>query len=92
MTLERITADPRQMGGVPCIRGLRVTVCTVLGQLAGGATVEQLFEDYPYLEREDVSAALVYAAPIVNGRQFDVAPQSRSRGALLVPGSLRPCG
>jgi uncharacterized protein (DUF433 family) len=73
MALERITVDPQQMGGVPCIRGLRVTVSTVLGQLAAGATVEQLLEDYPYLEREDIVAALEYAAAIVNERELPVA-------------------
>jgi uncharacterized protein (DUF433 family) len=73
MALDRITVDPQQMGGVPCIRGLRVTVSTVLGQLAAGATVEQLLEDYPYLEREDIVAALKYAAAIVNERELPVA-------------------
>jgi uncharacterized protein (DUF433 family) len=73
MALDRITVDPQQMGGVPCIRGLRVTVSTVLGQLAAGATVDELVEDYPYLEREDVLAALEYAAAIVNERELPVA-------------------
>lgn len=58
MTFERITIDPQRMGGVQCIRDLRVTVSMVLGQLAGGATVEQLLADYPYLERADVLATL----------------------------------
>ena len=58
MAIERVTVDPAQMGGVPCIRGLRVTVSMLLGQLAAGRTVEQVLEDYPYLEREDVTAAL----------------------------------
>lgn len=69
MSLERITVDPGQLGGVPCIRGLRLTASTVLNQLAAGATVEQLLEDYPYLEPEDLSAALAYAAAKINGRE-----------------------
>jgi uncharacterized protein (DUF433 family) len=73
MAFERITVDPAQMGGVPCLRGLRVTVSMVLGQLAGGRTLEQLLEDYPYLEREDVTAALEYAAAIVNEREVPMA-------------------
>jgi uncharacterized protein (DUF433 family) len=73
MTFDRITVDPQRMGGVPCIRDLRVTVSMVLGQLAAGRTVEQLLEDYPYLEREDVLAALHFAAAMVNERETPVA-------------------
>jgi uncharacterized protein (DUF433 family) len=73
MALSRVTVDPAQMGGVPCIRGLRVTVSMVLGQLAAGRTVEELLADYPYLEREDVTAALEYAAAIVNEREASMA-------------------
>ncbi len=56
MAFERITTDPERMGGVPCIRDLRVTVGMVLGQLSRGRTTEQVLEDYPYLEREDILA------------------------------------
>ena len=73
MAIERVTVDPAQRGGVPCIRGLRVTVSMLLGQLAAGRTVEQVLEDYPYLEREDVTAALEYAAAIVNEREIPLA-------------------
>lgn len=73
MAFARITVDPAQMGGVPCIRGLRITVSLVLGQLAAGRTSEQLIEDYPYLERADVTAALEYAAAIVNEREMPMA-------------------
>ena len=73
MAIERVTVDPAQMGGVSCIRGLRVTVSMLLGQLAAGRTVEQVLEDYPYLEREDVTAALEYAAAIVNEREIPLA-------------------
>ena len=73
MALTRITVDPERMGGVPCIRDLRVTVSLVLGQLAGGRSIEQLLDDYPYLEREDVLAALEYASVVVNEREVPIA-------------------
>lgn len=73
MAFERITVDPERMGGVPTIRDLRVTVSMVLGQLAGGRTIEQVLEDYPYLERADVLAALEYAAAAVNEREVPVS-------------------
>ncbi len=60
--LDRITLDPQVMGGKPCLRGMRVTVGTVVGLIASGATPEEILADYPYLEREDISAALSYAA------------------------------
>jgi uncharacterized protein (DUF433 family) len=59
---SRITHDPAVMGGKPCIRGLRVTVGTVVGLLASGHSVEGVLALYPYLAREDVLAALSYAA------------------------------
>lgn len=60
--LSRITHDPAVMGGRPCIRGLRVTVGTVVGLLGAGHSLEKILELYPYLERDDVLAALSYAA------------------------------
>src|SRR6516225_711176 len=60
--IERITHNPAVMGGKPCIRGLRVTVGTVLGLLAGGKSRERILEAYPYLEPEDIDAAIAYAA------------------------------
>lgn len=62
MQIERITHDPAVMGGKPCIRGLRVTVGTVLGLLAGGHSRERILRAYPYLVPEDLDAALAYAA------------------------------
>jgi uncharacterized protein (DUF433 family) len=69
MAFERITVDPERMDGVPCVRDLRVTVSMVLGQLAAGRTVEQLLDDYPYLQPEDVRAVLEYAAAVVDQRE-----------------------
>jgi uncharacterized protein (DUF433 family) len=60
--MSRITRDPAVMGGRPCIRGLRVTVGTVVGLLASGHSIEKVLEEYPYLEKDDVRAALSYAA------------------------------
>jgi uncharacterized protein (DUF433 family) len=60
--LSRITFDPEVMGGKPCIRGMRVTVGTVIGLLASGHSSEQILEAYPYLELADVYQALSYAA------------------------------
>lgn len=62
MVTDRITADPAVMLGVPTIRGTRVTVATVLGQLAAGSSIDDLLADYPSLSRDDVHAALAYAA------------------------------
>ena len=60
--LDRITRDPRVLGGKPCIRGLRVSVGTVVGLLASGHSHEDILREYPYLERDDIQAALAYAA------------------------------
>ena len=60
--LSRITHDPAVMGGRPCIRGIRVTVGTILGLLASGRTMDEILQAYPYLERDDIRAALAYAA------------------------------
>ena len=60
--LERITFDEAVMGGKPCIRGMRVTVGMIVGQIAAGRDVGDVLGDFPYLEREDVSQALRYAA------------------------------
>ena len=60
--LARVTRNPDVMGGKPCLRGMRVTVGTVVGLLAAGHSEDKVLEAYPYLEREDIRAALAYAA------------------------------
>lgn len=60
--LERITLNPEVMGGKPCIKGLRLTVGTIIGLLASGLTSEDILKMYPYLQREDIMEALSYAA------------------------------
>jgi uncharacterized protein (DUF433 family) len=77
-TLDRITTNPEVMGGKPCVRGLRVTVGTVVGLVAAGKTTADILELYPYLEEEDVRQALTYAAwraeeielPLTRGKGF----------------------
>ena len=66
--LTRITLDPAVMGGKPCIRGLRVTVGTVVGLLAVGRSRDEILKAYPYLEAEDIDQALAYAAWRVDER------------------------
>lgn len=60
--MERITMEPGKCGGRPCIRGLRVRVTDVLGMLAEGTTTQEILKDFPYLEADDIKAALAYAA------------------------------
>jgi uncharacterized protein (DUF433 family) len=60
--LDRITQQPEVMGGKACVRGMRVTVGMVVGQIGAGHSVDEVLVDYPYLEREDILQALCYAA------------------------------
>ena len=64
MKLDRITFDPNIMGGRACIRGMRMTVSNILGQLAHGVSEDELLAEYPYLEREDIRQSLAYAAAL----------------------------
>lgn len=76
MEFERITIDPAKMSGVPCIRGLRIPVATILGQLAAGRTEAEILEDFPDLEPEDIPAALEYAAAAVQERELPLTRQA----------------
>jgi len=67
---DRITLDPAVMAGVPCIRGMRVPVATVVGMVAEGMSADEILDDFPYLEREDIAEALRYAAEAVRERQL----------------------
>jgi uncharacterized protein (DUF433 family) len=60
--LSRVTLDPQQCGGRPCLRGTRMRVQDVLDMLAGGATAEEILADFPYLEADDIRASIAYAA------------------------------
>jgi uncharacterized protein (DUF433 family) len=70
----RITLDPLVMGGKPCIRGLRVTVGTVVGLVAAGRTVSEILAAYPYLQAEDISEALAYAAWRLEETEMSLVP------------------
>jgi uncharacterized protein (DUF433 family) len=70
MHFERITIEPDKMGGVPCIRGLRIPVATVVGMVAEGMSVDEILADYPDLEAEDIREALQYAAEAVRERDL----------------------
>jgi uncharacterized protein (DUF433 family) len=67
--LDRITQDAGVMGGKACIRGMRVTVGMIVGQIGAGHTIEEILADYPYLEREDILQALRYAAWLAEDRE-----------------------
>jgi uncharacterized protein (DUF433 family) len=70
MTFQRITIDPDQMAGLPCIRGLRIPVSVVGGMVASGINEDKILDLYPDLEREDIHEALRYAAAAVRERQL----------------------
>ena len=71
--LDRITQHPGVMGGKPCIRGMRVTVGTIVSQIGSGQSIEQVLAHYPYLEREDILQAIRYAAWRPEGREVNLA-------------------
>lgn len=73
LQLDRITQQPDVMGGKACIRGMRVTVGMVVGQIGAGHSVEEVLADYPYLEREDIMQALRYAAWRAEEREVQLA-------------------
>ncbi|MCJ2013025.1 DUF433 domain-containing protein [Methylobacterium sp. J-076] len=69
----RISVDPAVMAGKPCIRGLRVTVGMILGELGGGTTIDELLAGYPYLERDDVLEALRFGASLAGFKDIPLA-------------------
>lgn len=72
MKFERITVDPEQMGGVPCIRNLRIPVATIVGMVAEGISEAEILRAYPDLELEDIREALRFAAEAVKERELPV--------------------
>lgn len=73
MKFTRITVSPHQMGGVPCIRGLRIPVATVVGMIADGMTTDDILHGFPDLEKDDIREALQYAAEALRERQLPLA-------------------
>ncbi|OGH61453.1 MAG: hypothetical protein A3G34_05585 [Candidatus Lindowbacteria bacterium RIFCSPLOWO2_12_FULL_62_27] len=70
MKFDRITVNPKQMGGAPCIRGIRIPVASVVGMVADGMKEEEILKAYPDLELEDIREALQYAAEAVREREI----------------------
>jgi uncharacterized protein (DUF433 family) len=77
--LQRITANPAIFGGKPIIRGMRISVELVLSLLAQGVAIEEILEDYPYLEREDIQACLAYARAAIAGDRLEAVQVSGGR-------------
>lgn len=73
MLFKRVTTSPRQMGGVPCLRGLRIPVATVVALVAEGQTPPEILALYPDLEAEDIREALLFAAEAVRERALPLA-------------------
>jgi uncharacterized protein (DUF433 family) len=76
MQTTRITVNPQQMAGVPCIRGLRIPVATVVGMVAEGMSHEEILRSYPDLEEEDIRQALAFAAEAVREREIPLVSVS----------------
>jgi uncharacterized protein (DUF433 family) len=76
MDFTRITVEPDKMGGLPCIRGLRIPVATVVGMVADGMSEEEILKSYPDLETEDIRQALHYAAEAVRERELPLVSSS----------------
>jgi uncharacterized protein (DUF433 family) len=73
MNFTRITVDPAQMGGIPCIRGLRIPVAAIVGMVAEGMAEAEILSAYPDLVREDIRESLRYAAEAVRERELPIA-------------------
>jgi uncharacterized protein (DUF433 family) len=76
VAFERISIDHRIMAGVPCIRGTRIPVATVVGMVAEGMSVDEIVADFPQLTPEDIADALRYAAAVVDERTLPLAPSA----------------
>jgi uncharacterized protein (DUF433 family) len=72
MKFTRITVNPKQMGGAPCIRGLRIPVATLVGMVADGMSEKEILKAFPDLEKEDIREALQYAAEAVRERELPI--------------------
>ena len=70
MAFRRITVNPAQMGGIPCLRGLRIPVATVVGMIAEGMGTEEILQAFPDLQPEDIQESLRYAAEAVREREL----------------------
>ena len=75
MTFKRITVNPNQMGGVPCVRGLRIPVATVVGMVADGMSHDEILKDFPDLTPDDIAESLRYAAEAVREREIPMVTE-----------------
>ena len=87
MRLRRITINPHQMGGVPCIRGLRIPVSTIVAMMADSMSQEEVLRAFPDLERDDIREALLYAAETAQHREVTPGPQQMR---FLIDNALSP--
>jgi uncharacterized protein (DUF433 family) len=84
-TFDRITINQNQMGGVPCIRGLRIPVATVVGMVADGMADAEILAAYPDLEAEDIRVSLRFAAEAVQERELPLLSHARNSSSTLAP-------
>ena len=84
--LERIALNPMIMGGKPCIRGMRITVGTIVGIVASGASFEEILQLYPYVESEDIRAAVADACLAIRGARNALAEFTNALAVLLLRG------
>ena len=80
---DLILSDPEIMGGTPCIRGTRITVYAIAGRVNGGDPISEILDDYPYVTREQVAAALDYAARVPFEEHPDGRPWRKSRAPVI---------
>ena len=80
----RITRAPGVMGGKPCIRGMRVTVGMIAGQIGSGTTIEEMLEDFPYLEREDILEAVRYAGALASNAANRIEPEDSAFEGFVI--------
>jgi len=85
---DRITQNPEVMGGKASVRGLRVTVGMIVGQIGAGHSIEEVLADYPYLEREDILQALRYAAWRADARDTEIMDFARTNGYVVLTHDL----
>ncbi|MEO6034891.1 MAG: DUF433 domain-containing protein [Verrucomicrobiota bacterium] len=90
MTFKRITCDPKEMNGQPCIRGMRLTVPRVLRLLANYPNWDEMLKDYPDLDEKDIKEALVYAATCLNGELLDLEQDSPKLAMELLIAAKSP--
>ena len=80
----RITRTPGVMGGKPCIRGMRVTVGMIAGQIGSGATIDEMLEDFPYLERDDILEAIRYAGALASNAANSIEPEDSADEGVVI--------